>query len=317
MRAKLKVHQKILIALVALVTMGLLLAVGVWAYDDAQKDQIAPGIKVGGVDVGGRSADSARKIIKREVVAPLQQPVVVSYDGKDYTLSPEAAALERRHRRDGPGGDRSQPRGQHLRPRHPLRGRRRGQREPRARGHLRQVRGQGLRQPARRADRPGPGRRRRSFPRPAGQAAEAGRRGRPRRRRRARRPKRSTPPPARRAATSRCSPIVRQTKPEVTTKDLREGLRALHRHQPLQLHPPVLPPSEAEASYTVAVGQQGLETPGGPLPRAGQAGRSLLARPQLRLGRRPGGPGDPAGPRRPAQGALDRHLRRRRHPRHR
>jgi lipoprotein-anchoring transpeptidase ErfK/SrfK len=82
-------HQKVLIALVALITMGLLLAVGVWAYDDAQKDQIAPGIRVGGVDIGGRDADSARKIIKRQVVAPLQQPVVVSYDGKQYTLSPK------------------------------------------------------------------------------------------------------------------------------------------------------------------------------------------------------------------------------------
>jgi lipoprotein-anchoring transpeptidase ErfK/SrfK len=80
--------HKVLIALVALVVLGLLLAVGVWAYDDAQKDQIAPGVKVGGVDIGGRDADSARKIIKRQVVAPLQQPVVVSYQGKDYTLSP-------------------------------------------------------------------------------------------------------------------------------------------------------------------------------------------------------------------------------------
>lgn len=89
MRARLKIHQKVLIALVALVTMGLLLAVGVWAYDDAQKDQIAPGIKVGGVDIGGRDADSARKLIEQKVVAPLKQPVVVSYDGKDYTLSPK------------------------------------------------------------------------------------------------------------------------------------------------------------------------------------------------------------------------------------
>jgi lipoprotein-anchoring transpeptidase ErfK/SrfK len=88
-RAKLNTHQKVLIALAALIAMGLLLAVGVWAYDDAQKDQIAPGITVGGVDVGGRDADSARKIIKREVVAPLQQPVVVTYDGKEYTLSPK------------------------------------------------------------------------------------------------------------------------------------------------------------------------------------------------------------------------------------
>jgi lipoprotein-anchoring transpeptidase ErfK/SrfK len=85
--AKLNRTHKIAIALVALVILGLLLAVGVWAYDDAQKDHIASGIKIGGVDVGGRSADSARKIIKREVVKPLQQPVVVTYDGKSYTLS--------------------------------------------------------------------------------------------------------------------------------------------------------------------------------------------------------------------------------------
>src|SRR5829696_256717 len=89
MRARLKMHQKVLIALAVLLTMGLLLAVGVWAYDDAQKDQIAPGVTIGGVDVGDRDADSARKIIKREVVAPLQQPVVVTYDGKDYRLSPK------------------------------------------------------------------------------------------------------------------------------------------------------------------------------------------------------------------------------------
>ena len=87
MRARLNRSHKIAIALVALVTMGLLLAVGVWAYDDAQKDQIAPGIKIGGVDVGGRSADSARKVIKRQVVEPLKQPIVVTYDGKSYTLS--------------------------------------------------------------------------------------------------------------------------------------------------------------------------------------------------------------------------------------
>ena len=87
MRARLNRSHKIAIALVALVTLGLLLAVGVWAYDDAQKDHIAPGIKIGGVDVGGRDADSARKVIKREVVAPLKQPVVVTYDGKSYTLT--------------------------------------------------------------------------------------------------------------------------------------------------------------------------------------------------------------------------------------
>jgi hypothetical protein len=80
-------QQKVLIALAVLVGMGLLLAVGVWAYDNSQQGKIAPGIKVGGVDIGGRSEDSARKIIKNQVVAPLKQPVVVTYQGKDYTLS--------------------------------------------------------------------------------------------------------------------------------------------------------------------------------------------------------------------------------------
>jgi lipoprotein-anchoring transpeptidase ErfK/SrfK len=89
-RARLNMHHKFLIALGVLITMGLLLAVGVWAYDDAQKDQIAPGVKVGGVDVGGRDADQARKIIQREVVEPLRQPVVVTYSDKTYKLSPKA-----------------------------------------------------------------------------------------------------------------------------------------------------------------------------------------------------------------------------------
>ena len=49
---KLRRHQKGLIALVVFATAALLLAGGVWAYDTAQKDQIAPGISVGGVDIG-------------------------------------------------------------------------------------------------------------------------------------------------------------------------------------------------------------------------------------------------------------------------
>jgi lipoprotein-anchoring transpeptidase ErfK/SrfK len=87
MRAKLDMRHKLLIALAAIGTMMLLLAVAVWAYDNAQKDQIAHGVSVGGVDVGGRDADSARKVIKREVVEPLQQPVVVSFGKDEYRIS--------------------------------------------------------------------------------------------------------------------------------------------------------------------------------------------------------------------------------------
>jgi lipoprotein-anchoring transpeptidase ErfK/SrfK len=79
-------HRNLLIAVVAAIVLFLLLAVGVWAYDRSQRDEIAPGIKIGGVNVGGRSEDSARKVIRAKVVAPLQQPVEVTYQGKTYTL---------------------------------------------------------------------------------------------------------------------------------------------------------------------------------------------------------------------------------------
>ena len=88
MQRRLKAHQKLLIATVTLLTAMLLLAVGVYAYDKAQEDQIAPGIRVGGVEIGGRSVDEARAIIDNEIVAPLQKPVVVSYEGERYRLSP-------------------------------------------------------------------------------------------------------------------------------------------------------------------------------------------------------------------------------------
>jgi lipoprotein-anchoring transpeptidase ErfK/SrfK len=88
MSRKLKIHQKFLIAAVVMTTAALLLAVGVYAYDQAQKDQIAPGVSIGGVDIGGRSAEDARQVIEDEVVAPLQKPVVVTYDGEEYKLSP-------------------------------------------------------------------------------------------------------------------------------------------------------------------------------------------------------------------------------------
>jgi lipoprotein-anchoring transpeptidase ErfK/SrfK len=82
-------HHKVLIAAAAAVTMFLLFAVAVWAYDEAQKDKIAPGVTVGGVDIGGRDVDSARKIIKNEIVDPLRQPVVVEFAGEEYTLTPK------------------------------------------------------------------------------------------------------------------------------------------------------------------------------------------------------------------------------------
>ncbi len=89
MPRRLKTHQKLLVAAVTLLTAMLLLAVGVYAYDQSQQDQIAPGVRVGGVEIGGRSVEEARGVIEREVVAPLQKPVVVAYEGERFKLSPK------------------------------------------------------------------------------------------------------------------------------------------------------------------------------------------------------------------------------------
>ena len=254
--------HKVLIALVALVVLGLLLAVGVWAYDDAQKDQIAPGVKVGGVDIGGRDADSARKIIKRQVVAPLQQPVVVSYQGKDYTLSPKQLhetadvdgmvqeAIDRsrqgnildRVTRYASGGDVNAD----LAPRVSYD-------KGAVKGFVNQLAAGVDQDPAEASVVPSDGGAK--LQKRAGQAGLAVEKG-------------PTTKAIYAAAQSPGShqtvrPVVKQTKPEVTTKDLPRAyaryivinrssftLRFFHH---LRL----------ERSYTVAVGQQGLETPAG------------------------------------------------------
>ena len=99
MRTNIKAHRVALVAVIGSITATLLLVVGAWAYDTAQKDQIAPGVRIGGVDVGGRSADEARNLVKSEVIAPLRRPLTVSFGGKDHTLT--SRQLEQRADIDG------------------------------------------------------------------------------------------------------------------------------------------------------------------------------------------------------------------------
>ncbi len=61
-------------------------AVGVYAYDSAHKDQIADGVKVGDVDVGGLNRDQAARRIRRRLVAPLHKPVAVKLGSASYKL---------------------------------------------------------------------------------------------------------------------------------------------------------------------------------------------------------------------------------------
>jgi lipoprotein-anchoring transpeptidase ErfK/SrfK len=64
-------------------------AVGAYAWDNSRSDQIAEGIAIGGVDVGGMTADEAREVVDAELVEPLRKHVTVEFEGVKYKLSPE------------------------------------------------------------------------------------------------------------------------------------------------------------------------------------------------------------------------------------
>jgi lipoprotein-anchoring transpeptidase ErfK/SrfK len=74
------------IAVVAGVLVLLLGAIGAYAYDSSQDGKIADGVTVGGVDVGGMSEAEAKRAVRRELLAPLRHSLKVGYDGESWRL---------------------------------------------------------------------------------------------------------------------------------------------------------------------------------------------------------------------------------------
>ena len=81
------------IALAAVVVILVLGAVAAYAYDSSNENRIASGITVAGVEVGGLEVGEARALIKRRVADPLMQPITVTHGDKRFTLGPEDAGL--------------------------------------------------------------------------------------------------------------------------------------------------------------------------------------------------------------------------------
>jgi lipoprotein-anchoring transpeptidase ErfK/SrfK len=64
---------------------------GLYAYDHSQRDVIAPGIKVSGVDIGGLTAAQARARLYREYLPRLDQAVVARLGDRSFTFAPRSA----------------------------------------------------------------------------------------------------------------------------------------------------------------------------------------------------------------------------------
>ncbi len=81
--------RKTQIAIVTGVLVLLLGAFGAYAYDNSQKDEIADGVTIGGVDVGGLSAAEAKQAVSRQLLGPLRHSLRVGYDGRSWELPGE------------------------------------------------------------------------------------------------------------------------------------------------------------------------------------------------------------------------------------
>jgi lipoprotein-anchoring transpeptidase ErfK/SrfK len=86
--------RKLQIAVVFLVAILLLAAVGAYAWDSSRSDEIADGVTIGGVDVGGMNADEATKAVTNRLVKPLRKKITVTYDGVRYQLSADKLEVD-------------------------------------------------------------------------------------------------------------------------------------------------------------------------------------------------------------------------------
>jgi lipoprotein-anchoring transpeptidase ErfK/SrfK len=86
-------RQRSFIVVALAITLLVVGAVGVYAYDRTRDDVIAKGVKAGGVDLSGLSPTKARQVLRRQIAAPLAKPVRVRYHGHRYKLSARRAEV--------------------------------------------------------------------------------------------------------------------------------------------------------------------------------------------------------------------------------
>ncbi len=72
-------HRAPIVAGALLVALLVALLAGMYVYDQGQRNVIAKGVRVAGVDLGGLKPDAARRRIYGALLAPLKRPVTVHF----------------------------------------------------------------------------------------------------------------------------------------------------------------------------------------------------------------------------------------------
>jgi lipoprotein-anchoring transpeptidase ErfK/SrfK len=84
--------QRSFIVVAAVVATLIIGAVAAFVYDSSRDDQIADGVTIAGVHVGGLDRDKARDVVRRRVASNLDRPLIVHYK-RDYRLRPSSIGL--------------------------------------------------------------------------------------------------------------------------------------------------------------------------------------------------------------------------------
>jgi hypothetical protein len=77
-------------AAIAAVLVVALVAAGAYLYDRSQEGKIAGDVTIDGVDVGGMDADAAEAKLRRELLRPLDRPLRATFGDQSWKLSPAA-----------------------------------------------------------------------------------------------------------------------------------------------------------------------------------------------------------------------------------
>jgi lipoprotein-anchoring transpeptidase ErfK/SrfK len=87
------VRSKTFIFVAGCLLVAVILGGALFAYDRARADQIAPGVQVGGVALGGLTRAQAQVRLQREIMQPLERPIVVHHDTRTWQLGPREARI--------------------------------------------------------------------------------------------------------------------------------------------------------------------------------------------------------------------------------
>jgi len=85
--------RRLIAVLVLTVTVLLIGAGSLYAFDRQVKTRIADGVTVNGIAVGGMTPAQARAELADSLLEPLSRPVSVRYKGRRFTLTPEQASV--------------------------------------------------------------------------------------------------------------------------------------------------------------------------------------------------------------------------------